>query len=256
VSSWNQLIFRTRRWWIIPVLIAVGVAGGFLSTKIIKPEYKSTCRLFVAVANNTAPGQTYQAAVLGQARVAAYLDLIHGDRVAAATIDALHLNISTADLRRRIAATADAESVLMNVSVTDPQPSESADIANAVCTIFQSVVADAEGPNSMVNVRLVEKAIAPEAPSSPNAKRNLAAGALVGLLLGLGLMRVLAWNRSLRGPASGASANDAANVTADSDGELVTTDNMDDSHGAFGSPLSTSKDDGNQHVRFGIHRKG
>ena len=79
----------------------------------------------------------------------------------------------------------------MNVSVTDSHPQRSADLANAVCAEFQTVAADAEGPNPVVVAKQVEKANAPQNPFSPNATRLLAVGALIGLLLGVGLVRAL-----------------------------------------------------------------
>lgn len=191
MSPQNRLTFRKRRWWIVPVMVAVGLAGAFLSFKFIQPEYKATCGLFVANADNTPPGAAYAAAQVGQQRVAAYIGLIKGDRVADGAIRSLDLNLSPGDLVKRIEANADAESVFMNVSVTDSQPQRSAALANAVCAQFQTVAADAEGPNSVIAVKLVEQADAPQHPVSPNAKRLLAVGALIGLLLGVGLVRAL-----------------------------------------------------------------
>jgi capsular polysaccharide biosynthesis protein len=162
-----------------------------LATKVAEPKYKATCRLFVAIGVNTTPGETFQGSSLAQDRVVAYLELIKGDRVAQRAINRLGLDISAPDLVNRIEATAAAKSVLMDVSVTDSQSQRSADLANAVCEEFQGVAVDTEAPNSAVNVKLVETASAPQNPISPSAKRNLAVGALVGLLVGLGLVRAL-----------------------------------------------------------------
>jgi polysaccharide biosynthesis transport protein len=192
MSPKNQLTFRRRRWWIVPVMVAVGLAGAFLSLQFIQPEYKATCGLFVANADSTPAGDAYAASQVGQQRVAAYIGLIKVDRVADGAIRSLGLNdLSPGDLAKRIEAKADAESVFMNVSVTDSQSQRSAALANAVCAEFQAFAADAEGPSSSVVVKLVEKANAPQHPVSPNVKRLLAVGALIGLLSGVGLVRAL-----------------------------------------------------------------
>ena len=172
-------------------MIAVALGGAFLATKVAQPKYKATCRLFVAIGVNTTPGETFQGSSLAEDRVVAYLELIKGNRVAQRAIDRLGLDMSAADLVKRIEATAAAKSVLIDVSVTDSQSQRSADLANAVCEEFQGVAMDTEAPNEAVIVKLVETASAPQDPISPSGKRNLAVGALVGLLVGWGLVLAL-----------------------------------------------------------------
>ena len=62
-----------KRWWIVPVMVAVGLAGAFLSFMIIQPQYKATCGLFVAYAAGTSPSDAYAAAQVSQQRVASYI---------------------------------------------------------------------------------------------------------------------------------------------------------------------------------------
>lgn len=191
MTSYNQVVLR-KWWWLVPVAIAIGIAGGFGALQITQPQYQATCRLFVSVPPGTSPGESYQAAQFGQARVAAYLELIKGERVAEQAINSLNINMAPHDLAGRIAAKADAESVVMDVSVTDGESERSAELANAVCVQFLAVVADAEGPNSPINIRLIESSRAPQAPISPSPKRFLGLGALAGLLVGAGLIMTLA----------------------------------------------------------------
>jgi capsular polysaccharide biosynthesis protein len=210
MASQNQLAFR-RWWWLVPIVMAIGLAGAFGSLQLVQKQYGATCRLFVAIPPNTSAGESFQAAQFGQARVAAYLDLIRGDRVADGAIKSLNLDITAKDLEKRIDAKADAESVLMNVSVTDSQPQRSADLANAVCKNFLTVAADAEGPNPLVDVRMIEEAVAPQDPVSPSVKRYLALGALTGLLVGMGLVVMLGRIRTEREALSEeAEPNDGA----------------------------------------------
>lgn len=190
MASQNEMAFR-RWWWIVPIAIAIGLAGAFGALQVVAPQYEATCRLFVSVPPNTGPGESYQAAQFGQARVAAYLDLIKGDRVARQAIDALDLDLPVDDLKQRITAAADAESVVMNVSVVDMQTQRAADLANAVCNAFLAVAADAEGPNPPIIVRMIENAGPTLDPISPIGKKYLAVGGLAGFLAGVGLVLLL-----------------------------------------------------------------
>jgi receptor protein-tyrosine kinase len=168
-----------------------GLLGAYVATQGMEPAYKATCRLFVGVNSQTSPSETYEAAQFAEDRVIAYLPLIKGDRVAWGVIRQRGLNMSALDFESRVEATAELKSVLIDVSFSDSDAQRSADIANAVCEEFQGVAADTERPNSQTTVKLVEKATAPPAPVSPSVTKNLAAGALVGLLVGFGLMHLV-----------------------------------------------------------------
>jgi polysaccharide biosynthesis transport protein len=187
MSSRNLMAFR-RRWWILPIVMFVGLFGALVATQATEPTYKATCLLFVAVNSQTDPSQTYQAAQFAEDRVVAYLPLIKGDWVAWDVIKRFAPDMSAPDFESRIEATAELKSVLINVSFSDSNAQRSAELANAVCAEFVEVAANIERPNSQTSVKLVQKASAPPYPVSPNAKRNLAAGVFVGLLVGLGLV--------------------------------------------------------------------
>jgi capsular polysaccharide biosynthesis protein len=234
VASQNQQAFR-RWWWLVPIAIVIGLAGSFASLQLVQPGYRATCQLFVSVPPNTSPGESYQAAQFGQARVAAYLELIRGIRVATAAIDSMNIDMSPQDLVDHIDAHADAQSVVMNVSVTDSKSQRSADLTNAVCTQFLAVAADAEGPSSPINVRMIENATAPQKPMSPSRKRYLAAGAAAGLLAGFGLVILL--GRLVLGDRQ----PKAEGMRSD----LVATDGAESSSG-----------EGDQNSAAGSHRRG
>lgn len=188
----SQNIATVRKWWwVLAITLALGLGGAFVSFEVAKPEYQSSCKLFVAGRPDSGTGEGYQAAQFAQARVAAYLDLIKGARVAEGAINALDLNIPTQDLQQRISASAAAESVIITVSVTDLQSQRSADLANAVCNTFIAVATDAEGANPLVNVRVVEYAKGPLYPIGPSLKRYLVVGLLAGVLSGIGLIVTL-----------------------------------------------------------------
>jgi capsular polysaccharide biosynthesis protein len=208
MASQNELALR-KRWWVVVIAVVVGVAGAFVSLLIVNPEYQASCKLFVAGRPDSGTGEGYQAAQFAQARIAAYLDLIKGARVAEGAINTLGLSSSTQDLQSRISANAAAESVVMTVSVIDRQPQRSADLVNAVCQSFLAVVADAEGANPLVNVRIVEYAKAPEHRIGPNKKRYLSVGGLTGLLAGLGLAVALGRREPKNRQLTGADMTDA-----------------------------------------------
>jgi capsular polysaccharide biosynthesis protein len=196
-----------RKWfWIPPLALIIGLLGAYWATTSTTPTFKATCRLFVSVASDTTPSETYQGSLLAQERIVSYLELIKGDRVAEGAINRLGINMSGPDLVKHIEATAELKSVLMDVSVTDSQAARSAQLANAVCSEFQGIATDTEAPSPVVNVKLVETATAPEVPISPKPQQNLAVGALAGLIAGLGIVLAIGRLRPLRAQAQESTA--------------------------------------------------
>jgi capsular polysaccharide biosynthesis protein len=190
MSPRDKMAFR-KWWWVLPIVVAASIGGALLVTNSTQPTYKATCRLFVAVAANTLPSETYQGGLFAQDRVVAYTELIKSERVAQGAINRLGLSITAKDLVSRIEAKAALKSVLIDVSVTDSDASRAADLANAVCSEFVGVATDTEAPSPVVNIKLVEIASVPDSPISPKPVQNLAVGALGGLLLGVALVLML-----------------------------------------------------------------
>ena len=167
MSSRNLMAFR-RRWWLLPIVMFVGLFGAYMATAVTAPTYKATCSLFVTVNSQTDPTQTYAGAQLAEDRVVSYLPLIKGDWVAWDVIKRFGLDMSAPDFESRIEATAEPKSVLINVSFSDSNSQRSAELATAVCEEFADVAAEIERPNSQTTVKLVQKASAPPYPVSPN----------------------------------------------------------------------------------------
>ena len=88
------------------------------------------------------------------------------------------------------------DTVLIDVRVVDPSPEQAAELADAVAASLVDVVTDLESPAtgepSSVRLSVVEAALVPTDPVSPNAALN----ALLGLVVGLGLAvgAVVAWD--------------------------------------------------------------
>ena len=118
-------VFR-RQWLVIVLCVLIGAGAAALVTFRTTPQYASTVRLFVSTpgtdATNAANAQAYQGGLFSQQRVTSYADLIKGSSVAGRVIDKLKLNMSPTTLVDQISAVATPESVILEITVTDPSP--------------------------------------------------------------------------------------------------------------------------------------
>jgi succinoglycan biosynthesis transport protein ExoP len=181
-----------RRWRLITALTLVGLGAATAVTLTATPIYTANAQLFVSAQEGADSGVSaaYTGGLLGQQRVKSYVSILSSVRTAELVKTDLGLNRSASAIAGAISASAPLDTVLINVSVKDPDPAVAARIANSVGRTFPTLVDQIEAPGvggrSPVKVTMVQEATAPGAPTSPRRTLNLALGLLVGLALGLG----------------------------------------------------------------------
>jgi capsular exopolysaccharide synthesis family protein len=189
VELQDYLRIARRRWMLIVgcVVAAVGVAA--LVTFQMTPQYSSSARLFVSTSQNDT-GDAYQGSLFSAQRVTSYADLTSGQALSRRVIDKVGLDMEPDELSAKVDATVRPETVILEVSVTDPSPQQAQVLAQAVAEELTIFVDELETPpgraNAPIKASIVDAASLPDAPVSPQPTRNLALAAVLGLLLGLG----------------------------------------------------------------------
>ncbi|MGY1681914.1 polysaccharide biosynthesis tyrosine autokinase [Geodermatophilus sp. SYSU D01176] len=178
-------------WWLLVGAVLLAVAAAGVLTWTATPLYSSSTQLFVSTSSSTDTSTAYQGNLFSQQRVTSYAQLLTGEQLAARVVDELSLDLTPTEVAAKVTATAVPETVILDVTVTDTSPQRAQDIATSLGAQFTQQVTELETPEgataSTVKVTTVEPADHSETPVSPNPTRNLALGAVLGLLLGLGL---------------------------------------------------------------------
>ena len=177
-------------------LVITSVITTFLFASIITfastPIYKSDARIFVSI-----PGSSLDIASLAtgssfaESRVKSYAKIIDGPLTLGPVIKKLKLDYSIQELASMVSADAPIDTVLIDISVTNPDANLAANIANEVGAQFaitaSSLEFSSDGAASPVKVSMVKYAVPSPSPSSPNKVANLLAGVIFGFGIGLGL---------------------------------------------------------------------
>jgi capsular exopolysaccharide synthesis family protein len=141
--------------------------------------------------------------------VASYAQLITGPDLTSSVVEQLDLPFDAEDLADRIEAEAVAETVLIDVRVTDESPERALAIARTVAAELPPAVARLEsgtGSRSPVRVSVADAPQLPQEPSSPRMARDVAIAAALGLFAGLVLALVRpAFDRRVRTPEQAAA---------------------------------------------------
>lgn len=201
-----------ERWILVAVMFLLSVSAAAATSFLVTPQYAATTRLFVSTPASADGNTQYQSNLFSQERALSYAEIIRGKRVAQMVIDSLDLPVTAEQLASQVTAEVVPETVLLDATVTDASPAQAETLANAVSAAFIALVNELETPDgaasATVTVTVVESADQPNAAVSPNIPLNVGLGALVGLLLGLGLAILrAALDNTVK------SANDVANAT-------------------------------------------
>lgn len=169
-------------------LSLVGLILSFAFTFFIAtPQYSSTTQLLVSRTQSTEIIQRSDIDTNLQL-INTYKDIIKGPVILDDVRETLNLNLTHGQLSEKITISNEQNSQVFSVRVTDDNPYDAATIANTTAQIFQNKIGDIMNVD---NVTIISEAIPNTNPVSPNIVLNLAIGALLGLMLGVGIAFVL-----------------------------------------------------------------
>ena len=174
---------------ILCLILGAGLALGYTKL-LVTPLYQATSSIYIVSASNNSVVNLTDLQI-GAQLTADYQELILSRPLLEDVIENLELTngegepMSTAALSRMITITNTEDTRILKVTVTSPDPQESADIANELidqACIYLPQIMETEEPN------LVEEAIPPTQKSSPSTARNVVLGGLLGACLACGVL--------------------------------------------------------------------
>jgi len=186
----EYLLVVRKRFVLFTSIFLVSVVAAFTVTSLTTPTYESTTRLFVSTSANDSASDLLTGNSFTQQRVKSYADIVTSPAVLDAVVAELNLQEFQDKLPGQITATVPLNTVILEITVTDPSPYRAANIANAVANSLEQVVTNLETIDptlaSPVKLSVIQPGQAAKAPAAPRPLLNLALGALIGLALGFG----------------------------------------------------------------------
>ena len=153
-------------------------AFSFLGTYFfIQPTYTSTTRIYVvnqATDNNNLSAQDLQA---GTYLANDYKEIITSNDVLSEVIKDEKLNLSEAELSKMVSVNIPTDTRLISISVKAKTGQDAQVLANKVREVASKKI---KTVTKVEDVTTLEEAKLPSSPSSPNIKRNVLLGAILG----------------------------------------------------------------------------
>ncbi|HEO5119072.1 TPA: capsular biosynthesis protein CpsC [Streptococcus agalactiae] len=163
------------------VAIAFATAGLFYSLFIVTPQYTSSTRIYVINPNNSITVQDLQA---GSFLANDYKEIITSTDVLEKVISSEKLNYPSSQLLQKITVSILKDTRVISISVEDANPKMSQKLANSV---REAAVSKIKAVTQVEDITTLEKGNLPKAPSSPNIKKNV----LIGFIVGAGLSTIV-----------------------------------------------------------------
>lgn len=153
-------------------------AFSFLGTYFfIQPTYTSTTRIYVvnqATDNKNLSAQDLQA---GTYLVNDYKEIITSNDVLSEVVKDEKLNLSEAELSKMVSVNIPTDTRLISISVKAKTGQDAQVLANKVREVASKKI---KTVTKVEDVTTLEEAKLPSSPSSPNIKRNVLLGAILG----------------------------------------------------------------------------
>lgn len=168
---------------LILFLILGGLIAGSVTRFLITPQYTGTSMIFVLT--KTTSVTSLADIQLGSALTTDFVMLATSRPTLERVIDELDLTEEPKDLQEMITVSNPADTRILQIDVSNPDPQLAADISNALADATADAVADIMSTD---RPSIVEEAVVPEAPSSPSLMKNVMLGAMAGLFLAMAIV--------------------------------------------------------------------
>ncbi|MHC1724388.1 MAG: YveK family protein [Aminipila sp.] len=183
-------IIRKRMKLIILITLACTLVSGLVSFYVLKPSYESQTSIIVGKPEGTDKSQTeYNDVMLYQKLIQTYQEIAKSRVVADQTVAILGNAYTAEDIQKTVTVTPQTDTQILVIKAKNGDPVEAAKISSAVSKAFieQSKIVFPTGGD----IQVMDYAIVPVDPVSPNKKMNLAIAFLIGLMGSMGLAFVL-----------------------------------------------------------------
>ena len=167
----------TRKVFILFTAFYVAAFSFLVTYFFIQPTYTSTTRIYVvnqATDNNNLSAQDLQA---GTYLANDYKEIITSNDVLSEVIKDEKLNLSEAELSKMVSVNIPTDTRLISISVNAKTGQDAQTLANKVREVASEKI---KNVTKVEDVTTLEEAKLPESPSSPNIKRNVLLGAVLG----------------------------------------------------------------------------
>lgn len=182
-----EILYAIRQH-LLEVILATVVAAiiGFAASKfLMTPQYSSSAMMIVNTRQDVTSNVTSDQINSATKLVATYSIIIKSDTVLQQVIDNLGLNLTYAQLNKRVTVAAVDDTQVMKITVQSDSPEWARQVCEQIITVAPDVIKEAVEAGS---VKVISNPSLATEPVSPNIMKNTMLAAAVGFVLVIGII--------------------------------------------------------------------
>lgn len=170
---------------LIFVTLAAALVGFMASKFLMTPKYDSSALMIVNTRQDVNANVTSDQINSATKLVSTYSIIIKSDTVLQQVIDNLGLNLTYAQLNKRVTVAAVDDTQVMKITVQSDSPEWARQVCEQIITVAPDVIKEAVEAGS---VKVISNASLATEPVSPNIMKNTMLAAAVGFVLVIGII--------------------------------------------------------------------
>ena len=170
---------------IILTTLVLAAAGFGVSKFLMTPMYQASALMIVNTRQDVNANVTSDQINSATKLVSTYSIIIKSDTVLQQVIDNLGLNLTYAQLNKRVTVAAVDDTQVMRITVQSDSPEWARQVCEQIITVAPDVIKEAVEAGS---VKVISNASLATEPVSPNIKKNTMLAAAVGFVLVIGII--------------------------------------------------------------------
>ena len=180
ILFWNK---KVKILLIVAIFIAIGI---IYTVGFVTPKYASSTTLVLATSDtpNTSTTDTITTTdvTLNSKLVSTYSELVKSNNIIRQVISNLNIDVKEEELKKNVSVSSVKDTELIEITVTNTNPSNAAKIANEIAKVFAEKVADIYNIN---NVHVVDEAEVSTDPSNVNHLKDIMIFAFIGFVVAI-----------------------------------------------------------------------
>lgn len=181
---------RKRLWLIVMSTVIAATIAGVISFLVMTPIYQASTQILVNQTERQSEAFTAQDIQTNLQLINTYNVVIKSPAILNKVIEELGLDETAGSLNEKVTVNSEQNSQVVTVTIQDPNQKQAVEIANTIATVFEQEIPQLMNVD---NVNILSPAVMPANPSpvKPDPMLNMAIGAVIGLMIGIGIAFLL-----------------------------------------------------------------
>ncbi len=180
-----------KRFWLVIVLAALSaITAGLVSYFVLVPNYSTSTKLILGEITDyeNLEGITSNDIEMNRKLIGTYKEVAKSATVLDEVVNRLSYSTTTGSILGSLSISLLNDTEIIKISVKGESPKEITELANTLSEVFMETVTSLM---KIENVQVLDKAVVPTDPISPNKKRNIAIAGVLGVMVAVFIIFIL-----------------------------------------------------------------